>query len=358
MSFYTFPAVRGIQAGREYYVTMLPLRIVPRLFVIDKEDRPPEFRAQRLISKSRIPLICSYIINNPKDYIFPSLIVSIDSEVDFMPVSNDTTHYNIGSLKIPTTATFIINDGQHRKAAIEEALLKNPSLRKETISVQFFIDLGLRHSQQMFADLNRYAVRPSKSISILFDNRDPFSKLVVELVNEVKIFHNYTDIEKTDIPRDSTKIFTLSGIFFATKELLQDKKNLLSEIKKQLAIDFWNEVYQHMEEWHQVEDNLISTSDLRRDYICANVVALMALGRAGCSLLREDPYNWKERLARIGNIYWHRSNEQWEGRVTVKGTISNNRNNVLLLCNVIKRELGLDLNEEEMGAESAFVKHG
>jgi len=317
---------------------------------------PPELRAQRVINKSRIPSICSYIVNNPKNYVFPSMVVSIDSEVEFTPFSDDVTHFNLGTLKIPISAKLVINDGQHRRAAIEEALKQNPSLGNESISVVFFIDWGLKHSQQMFADLNRYAVRPNKSISILFDYRDPFSRLTLDIINEIKFFHDYTDLEKTDISSISTKIFALSGIFFATKELLNDKKKLMSEERKKLAVSFWGEVFLNIEEWQQIERNLISPFELRNNFICSHTVALMALGRAGRSLINEYPENWNDHLSKISSMNWHRNNLQWEGRVTIRGKISNSRNNVLLLCNVIKRKLGLNLNEEEQGAESAFVK--
>lgn len=29
---YRFPAVKGIQAGREYYISMVPLKLLSRLF--------------------------------------------------------------------------------------------------------------------------------------------------------------------------------------------------------------------------------------------------------------------------------------------------------------------------------------
>jgi DNA sulfur modification protein DndB len=59
------------------------------------------------------------------------------------------------------SSRFLINDGQHRRAAIEEALKVRPEFGDETISVVFFIDAGLENSQQMFADLNKHAVRPT-----------------------------------------------------------------------------------------------------------------------------------------------------------------------------------------------------
>ena len=44
---YKFPAVKGIQAGREYYVVMVPLKFLSKLFVTDTEYVSPEYRAQR-----------------------------------------------------------------------------------------------------------------------------------------------------------------------------------------------------------------------------------------------------------------------------------------------------------------------
>ena len=59
---YRFPAVRGLQAGREYYISMVPLRILPKLFPSEDEIVIPEFRAQRRINEARIPEIKRYIL--------------------------------------------------------------------------------------------------------------------------------------------------------------------------------------------------------------------------------------------------------------------------------------------------------
>ena len=47
---YRFPAVKGVQATREYYVTMVPLKMIPKLFPDDEEYVPPEYRAQRKLN--------------------------------------------------------------------------------------------------------------------------------------------------------------------------------------------------------------------------------------------------------------------------------------------------------------------
>ena len=38
---YHFPAVSGLQAGREYYISMVPLKLLPRLFPPEEEYIPP-----------------------------------------------------------------------------------------------------------------------------------------------------------------------------------------------------------------------------------------------------------------------------------------------------------------------------
>ena len=62
---YIFPAVRGTQARREYYISMVPLEVIARIFQFADEELPPEVRSQRVLNKSRIPEIRDYILSNP-----------------------------------------------------------------------------------------------------------------------------------------------------------------------------------------------------------------------------------------------------------------------------------------------------
>ena len=170
----TFPAIRGIQAQREYYVAMWSLRLMRQVSIFNEDELPPEMRAQRILNKSRIPEITGYILDNPDDYVFSALTVSIDSYVTFEPINGQD---KLGILKVPMEAKFIINDGQHRRQAIIDALEQRPALAHETIAVVFFLDIGLERCQQMFADLNRHAIRPSRSLGLLYDHRNDKSKL-------------------------------------------------------------------------------------------------------------------------------------------------------------------------------------
>lgn len=353
---HTLPTTRGIQAGKEYYCAMVPLRMVANTFIFDEETLPAELRAQRLLNRARIPEISSYILNNRYDYVLSALTASIDGEVEFVPFSQDPKHYNVGWLHIPLSARILINDGQHRRAAIQAALKECPDLGDETIPVVFFIDVGLTRSQQVFADLNRYALRPSKSLTVLYDHRDPLSQIVLEVVETVPIFAGFTEKEKTSLSNRSNKLFTLSGIYHATQELLSNHKGLPINQQFDLAKNFWMEIARFIPEWQLAQQGKISGQELRREYISGHTIALIAMGRAGAALIHTEPMEWKTRLAALEHLSWSRSNRQiWERRVMAGDKISNSRNNLILVCNVVKQVLGLSLNPDEEKAEAALM---
>src|SRR5438045_1719884 len=104
---YVFSALKGIQAGREYYVAMCPLKLIPKIFLFDEDELPPELRAQRAINRSRVPEIARYLINNPKEYVFSSITASLDTEVQFTNLDGDGSF--LGKLVVPMTTKFIIN---------------------------------------------------------------------------------------------------------------------------------------------------------------------------------------------------------------------------------------------------------
>jgi DNA sulfur modification protein DndB len=233
---YIFPSIRGVQAGREYYVSMCPVRLIPRIFLFDEEELKPELRAQRTLNRQRVPEIARYLMQNPKGYTFSALTASIDGKVKFEPLGNDDSERNMGRLRVPMSARFVINDGQHRRAAIEAALHESPDLGDETISVVFFLDVGLKRCQQMFADLNRFSVRPTPSLGLLYDHRDGQAMIAKTVMMRVPVFHDLTEIERSTISNRSIKLFTLSGIHSATQSLLAGLDLDSAEAKIQLTV--------------------------------------------------------------------------------------------------------------------------
>lgn len=356
---YVFPAIRGIQAQREYYVSMCPLRLLPRLFLFNEDDTVPELRAQRQLNKARVPDLSRYITENLDNYVFSAITVSVDAKVKFdrlSAVDGETGEANLmGVLRIPMSARFIINDGQHRRAAIDMALREKPELGDETIAVVFFLDLGLARCQQMFADLNRYAIRPSKSLGILYDYRDEAAKLTKELIARSEVFRDVVELEKTNLAPRSKKLFTLSALYHATQDLVNDESEDNPEDDAQLALQFWEETAKHMKEWERVRDGSLAAGEVRANYIHSHGVVLQALGRAGCTLIKRFPKQWPKKLTALEEIDWRRTNSSlWEGRAMIGGQVSKNSHNTILTANVIKKKLGLDLTAEEEKVEQAY----
>lgn len=356
---YHFPVLRGIQAGREFYLAMCPMKLVPKLFLYNEEEVPPELRAQRVLNRPRVPEIAKYITENVDEYVFSALTASIDASVEFRPLNGVGDERNIGILVVPMDATIIINDGQHRRAAIEEALKECPELGDEAIAVVFFADAGLKRSQQMFADLNKHAVRPAKSLGILYDYRDPLARLSIDLTNQVPCFMGLTELEKTSISNRSIKVFTLSAIYQATAALLGKRKNQsISASESQLASDYWTSLCNVLPEWQLAANRQVSGMELRRDFIHTHSVVLHALGIVGRTLIEKHPKQWKNRLKSLRNVDWSRSNSaDWEGRVLSGGRIVKGRHNPLLMANYLKRILGLELSPPEVQAEAQLVNN-
>ena len=303
-----------------------------------------------------MPAIARYITENSEEYILSSLCVSVDGEIEFEPANKDGPLRAVGKLKISMSATILINDGQHRRAAIEEAMKERPLLGDETISVVVFADRGLKRSQQMFADLNIHAVRPTKSIKLLYNHRDALAGFSREVVAAIPLFRDFTDLEHTSISNRSLKLFTLSSLHQATALLLaKTKDQKITPEDRALAVRFWNEVIRHMPDWQRVQSREVAAAELRRDYIHAHGVAVQAIGIAGAQLLLDQPKDWAKRLAKLRDIDWSRANrELWDGRALVAGKVNKSKNNVTLVSNVVLHALRIPLSGEAARIETLY----
>ena len=355
LSSFNFPVLSGVQAGRQFYITMWSLRVMRRISIFDGDELPAEFRAQRILNKARIPEMTNYVVSNPDNYIFSALTVSIDSEIEFQPLSKELGD-SIGMLRVPMDAKFIINDGQHRRAAIVEALEERPALENEHIAVVFFLDVGLARSQQMFADLNRYAIRPSSSLGLLYDHRNEKAKLAKLVIMKSNFFKDIIDMERSSLARFNKNLFTLSAFYRACSELLNEIA--VGDLEKDAAIarQFWEAVTKAFPAWKQVKEGKVSSGDLREGYIHSHGIAIHALGKAGNFLLRHHPKNLKERLKKLSKIDWSRKNlKLWEGRALIGGKVSKATTNVTLTTNVIKQHLDLPLTPDEEEKENSYL---
>lgn len=354
--YHTLPAVRGLQAGREYYTAMCPLALIPRLFPVENDRLRKELQLQRLLNRGRIPEIARYIATHPKSYILSSLTASIDTAVEFEPIAGEAMSSGAGHLKIPMTGQFLIHDGLHRSAAIQAALKLKPELGQETLSLVLFVDPGLRRAEQMFTDLKRNETHSARSRSILCDHRDELAKLVKALITRVPVFTELTEMSRSTISNRSSKLFTFSGLYYATTVLLSDQDKATFGARLTMAAEFWSEVGRLIPDWQHAREQKVPTAELRHNYVHAHALALAALGRVGKGLIAKNAGSWRQRLRPLSTVDWSRKNTKlWEGRAMLAGRISKARTCVILTGNALKTHLGLSLTADEEEIEKRFL---
>lgn len=353
---YTFSAIRGIQAGREYYVIMAPLKLVPKIFEFDSDQLPADLRAQRVLSKARVPQIAHYLSDNFEAYTLSSLCASVDGEMEFIPASqtNDDLR-NVGQLKMSMMTRILLNDGQHRRAAIQEALKTRPKLENESISIVLFVDEGLERSQQMFADLNKNAVRPSNSLNVLYDRRDPLARLSSRVVEEIEFYRDFVELEKTSISNRAKNFITLSSLNQANKSLAGQEANRFGDNTAETVISFWKRIIDVIPDWQKLQAGVITSGELRKEMVHAHGVLVQALGVMGARLIEARPSIWTKDLDRLSDMNWRKSNSAlWRDRVMRGGRMDGSGRSIALAANVLINTVGLELDEKEQAMETSF----
>ncbi|WP_394922869.1 DNA sulfur modification protein DndB [uncultured Robinsoniella sp.] len=348
---YKFPVVRGNQAGREYFIAMVPLKMLSKIFPSEDEYVLPEYRAQRKLNEARIPVISRYITENRDSYVFSALAASIDGEFEFHQSKDGM---GTGVLEISMDARFLINDGQHRKAAILDALNEDSTLANETISVVFYEDLGLARSQQIFTDLNKHAVKTSNSISELYDSRDELAVVNRIVVSNVPFLSEFTDKEKDNLGKYSSNLFTLNTFYMANKKIVGNID--LSDDAEMFLTKFWTSVSKNIRQWNELTSREISKIDLRENYIVTQGVVMQAFGVIGSYFYQNRKADMEKYLINLKKVDWKRSAPKWKLRVMrADGKIITSNKAINLTAVEIKKEIGIELTDEERVKENQFI---
>ncbi|RCK27748.1 DNA sulfur modification protein DndB [Thalassospira lucentensis] len=355
-NFYNFAAIRGVQAGSEYYVVMVPLKMVPKIFAFDSQDLPADLRAQRVLSNVRVPQIAAYLSDNFEEYILSSLCASIDGDLEFSPANDSLQFRNVGVLRLSMTARIILNDGQHRRAAIEEALKTRPKLENETISVVLFVDQGLARCQQMFADLNKNAVRPSGSLNVLYDRRSPLARLSTSVLEAIPFFQSFVELEKTSLSNRAKNLFTLSSLNQANQWLAGPNADRFGKDTDKTVVKYWWSISEAIPDWQRLMLGTITSGELRKETVHAHGVMLQAMGVMGARLIEAKPIAWPSSLKSLSTINWSKRNTKlWRPRIMGANRIDGSTKSVHLAANVLLQAVGLQLNEKEQANEDAYV---
>lgn len=341
----SFPAIRGVQAGSEYYIVMCPLKRLRKVFTFDESDLPVEARAQRRLIPARIPEITNYILSQRDEYAFSALTACIEGKSSFSPIGTGVHESNIGTLTLDSDAEVYITDGQHRNAAIIEALKQDRSLADESISVVFFADKTLEARQKIFKDLNINHQKADRSLGITYDNK-PSSLLSKQVIFSSPVLMKLVDLEKNSLAQRSKKLITHSAFNKATKELFDKITEDNYQQLIPIASKYWQVVYDNLADWRFAFEDKVAAFEIRQNSIHVHSVTLQALGIVGRQLLKTE--NWEKKLSKLRNINWDKSNKvDWSGRCVINGEMNNSYSRAKATAIRLKILLGLPLSTKE-----------
>ena len=140
----------------------------------------------------------------------------------------------------------------------------------------------------MFADLNRYAIRPATSIGVLYDHRDPMA----ELSRRSSLRTPFLATSPTWRPATSLSDHASSSrsrhCIHANASLLEGIKEDSFEERVELAVQLLGRSSQSSSRLAAGLPTEVTAGEVRRDFIHTHSIVLHALGRVGNALLRQS----------------------------------------------------------------------
>ncbi len=284
---------------------------------------------QRNVSRSRVKKMADYLeerILKEERYVIPPVMITMlpgreaedvkpykyddPDHVSCIPYNNSTNRKNDEVLKKGTVV--VINDGQHRVEAIKLLMKrsrekagkkskkpKRPELHQKVMEgyrdaelvAQVHAVFMAEGMQQIFADINANASKPSKSISMFFDKASGLYASIAELIEESDVLRGRTDIQKNVPGGKSPNVFSMATVTAAIRELFPEKtkKDPLTEGEKELALDVFDK---HSHLWETSEE--MTAERLRAESLAPHAVYIQGLFKFTRGLIEHHPDTWKD----------------------------------------------------------------
>ncbi len=306
-------AIRGTQAGSEYYVVQLPIFRLRELISFVEKNIPAPQRIQRIAKGNDVKALANYVRSNLTDYILPAVTLVIEGDYHFKPYSE---HSECGELVFPIGAKLFPLDGQHRILGLQEALKTMEDLGLETIAATLHKRDGLIERRQAFFDLNTSKTVPS-GFAKSTNHRSATTAIAAHIFKQdgdqyqVSVFRpDCINYDKASLTKKDTEIFAYAPLLKAIELSRAEIKNTPLQEQIETVRQYWSTVSQFMLPWQ--ETNPAKIRDLT---IATHGIVLEALGKLGRQLIPDaKPLNDKkiEALEKLSYIDWSRGNQDWE----------------------------------------------
>jgi DNA sulfur modification protein DndB len=337
---YVFPAIRGKQGDRDYYLSSMTYGEVAKL--VDLPDERAFDRLltgtsdmQRKLNWSRVRgEMKDYLVKN-KDAFYSALtlfLVPLDltsplqegKDFVFEPDGADPAR---GTLKVFGTAVFFPGDGMHRSASTREAIKQDHTLASRQLPVVLLVYRGKDDIRQLFSDLNLHAKPVNKTIGRAFETRDPVVVVTKRVAEDVELFQGRVNMMTNSLSASAPHVITLNALYEGTRSILAaqlgcgvkelaDKLEHVSslpptdpDVGKQAAsvVEVWDVIVGALPEWQTVIDGKAKPGDLREKYIFAHGLGWQAIAVAAGAIIRDDGDGWDQTLTdALKKINWAR----------------------------------------------------
>ncbi|HDY8008065.1 TPA: DNA sulfur modification protein DndB [Vibrio vulnificus] len=310
---YEFPVVRGIQAGRVFYMATVPMRVVRNMFKLDTGDGSALSRSQREVNLTRAKRFAEYLQQNKESFVVPALTGFVNVEPGTSVEFKQSNIANVGTLSVPMEAALLFVDGQHRASGVAMAMEDEETrteLGQQSAPVMLFESLTLEERQSMFSDINGNVAKPAQALSDTYNNRDELAVFAKELAVNIPQFIDLVDFERNVVSGKSTYLFSIKTIkeVSATVAGLKNKQSVTNE-DKALITQFWQSWFERIdfeEKFAQCENNAQQFKE--KTIITTGVVmkaAALAVKEAGIDNVD---------FTLLSSIDWSRDSKTFHGR--------------------------------------------
>ena len=193
------PCVRGTMGDWTYYVTVMSASDLVRYVRFAEQVYPnPDLDSmlQRELT-SRAKEIAAYLRTNDQRFFGSLIVAALDGQPRFRPIAFGepllTGEDRVGILQFDGTEQYYALDGQHRLAAFQIELERQPDRYKEdevsTIVICHGKDKeGLTRARRLFTTVNRYAKKTSSATHTAMSEDDGVALVTRRLIREHPLF--------------------------------------------------------------------------------------------------------------------------------------------------------------------------
>lgn len=359
--------------------TLMTLRWedTPRMFpdegrLEDYDGKP----IQRTINKARVKKLAAYLeerILSGERFTLPPIVISVlpREPADLDEIGKVLIPFNNveDTETLPPGTIVVVNDGQHRVEALKFLARKarkktgkksktpmypelnskfHVEFRWAEISAMVLTPFMAEDMQQIFADINANAAKPSKSVTLFFDKANAFNSSVSEVIQRSEVLRDRTDIQKNVCSGKSPNVFTVATVTAAVRAFYPEKGKAEALTDKEInhivkVFDFLSDMW--------FTDEQFPPEYLRENSLAPHSVFMQGLMVFMRSFIRNHVLIWEQSALTIPT---QRRGAMINRCVDTDGSIIAGAVNVRLVAAMLKQLNSIQLTDEELQAEHAL----